>query len=189
MRVIAGLHKGRKLKAVSGKTTRPTTDKVKEAVFQVIGPFFTGGNVLDLFAGSGALGIEALSRGMDFSVFIDQQSKAIHTIYNNLKSLGITDQAEVYRNDAFRALLALSKRELQFDLILLDPPYKRQDFEKLLYEIKKLEMLKKNGFILCEHDISEKLPESIDNCSILKQSNYGDAIGVTIYQETRNRKD
>src|SRR5699024_868911 len=132
MRVVAGLHKGRKLKAVSGSTTRPKADKVKEAVFQVMGPFFSGGKVLDLFAGSGALGIEALSRGMESAFFIDKQSKAIHTIHDNLKSLSIADQAEVYRNDAFRALQLLSKRQLQFDLILLDPPYGHVDLIKLL---------------------------------------------------------
>jgi 16S rRNA (guanine966-N2)-methyltransferase len=184
MRVIAGIHKGRKLKAVSGKSTRPTADKVKEAVFQVIGPFFNGGKVLDLFAGSGSLGIEALSRGMDFAVFIDQQAKAIHTIYDNLKSLSIADQAEVYRNDAFRALQALSKRKIEFDLILLDPPYKKVALEKLLYEIKKHELLGENGVVVCEHDISLDLPQQIGNCRILKHSNYGDATSVTIYQKT-----
>jgi len=183
MRVIAGIYKGRKLKAVSGKATRPTTDKVKEAVFQVIGPFFNNGRVLDLFAGSGALGIEALSRGMDSGVFIDQQSKAIHTIYENLKTLGINEQAQVYRNDAFRALHVLKKRELQFDLIILDPPYRKVNFEKLLFEIRNLGLLRKNGFIVCEHDISIILPDKVDNCRILKKSNYGDTICVTIYQD------
>ncbi|MFA1818680.1 16S rRNA (guanine(966)-N(2))-methyltransferase RsmD [Virgibacillus oceani] len=188
MRVVAGIHKGRKLKAVSGKATRPTTDKVKEAVFQVIGPFFNSGRVLDLFAGSGALGIEALSRGMDSAVFIDKQSKAVNTIYDNLKTLNITESSEVYRNEAFRALHTLAKRELQFDLILLDPPYRMVDFENLLYEIKNLGLLRENGLIFCEHDISEKLPPQLDNYSILKQSNYGDTISVTIYQEGK-RKD
>lgn len=184
MRVVAGLHKGRKLKAVSGSTTRPTADKVKEAVFQVMGPFFSGGKVLDLFAGSGALGIEALSRGMESAFFIDKQLKAIHTIHDNLKSLSIADQAEVYRNDAFRALQLLSKRQLQFDLILLDPPYGHVDLIKLLNEISRHLLLKENGFIFCEHDYSVKLPQSINSYQILKQSNYGDTIGVTIYQET-----
>ncbi|GAB3799909.1 16S rRNA (guanine(966)-N(2))-methyltransferase RsmD [Virgibacillus kimchii] len=183
MRVVAGIHKGRKLKAVSGMATRPTGDKVKEAVFQVMGPFFHGGKVLDLFAGSGALGIEALSRGMDFAVFIDKQSKAVHTIHDNVKTLSLTDQTEVYRNDAFRAIQLLSKRELQFDLILLDPPYGKVDMIKLLQEISRCALLKKNGFIYCEHDISLTLPQQINNYSILKQSNYGDTIGVTIYQE------
>jgi 16S rRNA (guanine966-N2)-methyltransferase len=183
MRVIAGIYKGRKLKAVSGKATRPTTDKVKEAVFQVIGPFFNSGKVLDLFAGSGALGIEALSRGMDSGIFIDQHSKAIHTIYDNLKTLGIKEQAQVYRNDAFRALQVLEKRDLQFDLIILDPPYRKVNFRKLLFEIQNLGLLRKNGFIVCEHDISVLLPDKVDNYSILKKSNYGDTICVTIYQD------
>src|SRR5690625_6876170 len=89
MRVIAGSHKGRKLKSVPGKQTRPTSDKVKETVFHTIGPFFTGGKCLDLFAGSGSLGIEALSRGMEQAIFIDQYPKAVQTIKRNLQLLNI----------------------------------------------------------------------------------------------------
>lgn len=188
MRVIAGIHKGRQLKAVSGKATRPTADKVKEAVFQMIGPYFNGGRALDLFAGSGALAIEALSRGMHYAVLIDQQEKAIHTIYDNLKTLSLTDQTEVYRNDAFRALQALSKRAFTFDLILLDPPYKRVDYEKLLYEISKHQLLTENGFIVCEHESTEKLPEKLDNFCIYKHSKYGGVTRVTIYESTKEQK-
>jgi 16S rRNA (guanine966-N2)-methyltransferase len=182
MRIVAGVHKGRRLKAVPGNATRPTGDKVKEAVFQVIGPFFDGGHVLDLFAGSGALGMEALSRGMNFAVFIDKHPKAIHTIHDNLKLLRLTQQAEVYRNDAFRALQLLSGREYKFDLILLDPPYGKVDMIKLLGEISSSALLRENGFIFCEHDVSLELPRHVNNYTILKQSKYGDTIGVTIYQ-------
>ena len=101
MRVIAGEHNGRQLPPVPNRLTRPTTDKVKEALFQIIGPFFEGGQALDLFAGSGGLGIEALSRGLDHCVFVDKHPKAIQTIYENLKSLNIEEQAEVFRTDAF----------------------------------------------------------------------------------------
>src|SRR5690625_2707594 len=89
MRVIAGSLKGRKFKAVPGKQTRPTADKVKESIFQIIGPFFDGGTCLDLFAGSGSLGIEAMSRGMEQVVFIDKQPKAIHIINENRKTMRI----------------------------------------------------------------------------------------------------
>ncbi|PAV29894.1 16S rRNA (guanine(966)-N(2))-methyltransferase RsmD [Virgibacillus profundi] len=182
MRVIAGELKGRQLKAVPGKTTRPTTDKVKEAVFQVIGPFFQGGAVMDLFAGSGSLGIEAISRGMDFCVFVDKHPKAIHTIHENVKGMEIEQQTEVFRADAFRAIHAAAKRELQFDLILLDPPYKKVDYEKFLNEIVKLQLMKQDGIIYCEHDMSEKLPLKHDDFLLLKQENYGGTVGVTIYQ-------
>ncbi len=182
MRVIAGDHKGRQLKAVPGKTTRPTTDKVKEAVFQVIGPFFTGGAVLDLFAGSGSLGIEALSRGMERAVFVDKHPKAIHTIHENLRTLNITGQAEVFRADAYRAVQAAAKRELAFSLILLDPPYKQGGYEKLLKVIIEQELLHPDGMIYCEHDTAEVLPETVGSLAVWKQENYGGTTAMTIYR-------
>lgn len=103
MRVISGTAKGRPLKAVPGTGTRPTTDKVKEAVFSMIGPYFDGGVVLDLFAGSGGLGIESLSRGSDKAVFIDLEPKSIEMIRANLKATGLDSKAEVFRNEAGRA--------------------------------------------------------------------------------------
>lgn len=182
MRVIAGELKGRQLKAVPGKTTRPTSDKVKEAIFQVMGPFFEGGACLDLFAGSGSLGIEALSRGMNHAVFIDKHQAAIHTIYENLKSMKVEEKAEVFRADALRAIKKTAKRDLQFDLILLDPPYKKVNYELFLNEIVQLQLLKKNGIIYCEHDMSEQLPVDNDHFNMMKQENYGGTVGITIYK-------
>ncbi len=126
MRVVSGKCKGHPLKAVPGNTTRPTTDKVKESIFNMIGPYFDGGVALDLFGGSGGLGIEAISRGIDKAIFVDRDNKAIKVIHQNLESCRIQEQAEVYRNDAERAIKALIKREISFDLILIDPPYKDQ---------------------------------------------------------------
>ncbi|MBJ3791977.1 16S rRNA (guanine(966)-N(2))-methyltransferase RsmD, partial [Bacillus sp. OA1] len=114
MRVVSGKCKGHPLKAVPGNTTRPTTDKVKESIFNMIGPYFDGGIALDLFGGSGGLGIEALSRGIDKVIFVDRDSKAIKVIHQNLESCRVQEQAEVYRNDAERAVKALIKREIAF---------------------------------------------------------------------------
>lgn len=116
MRVVSGKCKGHPLKAVPGNTTRPTTDKVKESIFNMIGPYFDGGTALDLFGGSGGLGIEAISRGIEKAIFVDRDSKAIKVIHQNLESCRIHEQAEVYRNDAERAVKALIKREMSFDL-------------------------------------------------------------------------
>ena len=112
MRIISGDKKGLPLKAVPGKDTRPTTDKVKESIFNMIGPYFEGGKGLDLFAGSGGLGIEALSRGFNEMIFVDRDMKAIQTVKENLRSAGLGEQAEVYRNEADRALKAIVKRDL-----------------------------------------------------------------------------
>lgn len=182
MRVIAGDLKGKNLKAVPGTATRPTTDKVKEAVFQVVGPFFDGGKVLDLFAGSGSLGIEALSRGMDSAIFVDKQGKAVHTIKENLKTVKMEDSSEIFRTDAHRALKAAEKRDLAFDLILLDPPYMKINYEELFEEIFERKLIKPNGIIYCEHDPSERLPEETEKISVIKHEKYSNTIAITIYR-------
>ncbi|RDW18450.1 16S rRNA (guanine(966)-N(2))-methyltransferase RsmD [Oceanobacillus arenosus] len=182
MRVIAGEFKGRQLKAVPGTATRPTTDKVKEAVFQMMGPFFDGGVVLDLFAGSGSLGIEAISRGMDSGVFVDKSPKAIHTISENIKMVKIEDKIELFRIDAVRALKAIAKRALQFDLILLDPPYKKVEYDKVLTQIVESNLIKENGIIYCEHDGEDVLAESYGPLTLIRHENYGGTIGISIYR-------
>src|SRR5699024_1467660 len=104
MRVIAGAYKGRALKSVPGTNERPPSDKIKESAFHLLGPFVEGGNCLDLFAGSGALGIEAMSRGMEKVVFVERSASAIRVIRKNVAKLEMEEKCEIYRNDAFRAL-------------------------------------------------------------------------------------
>lgn len=181
MRVVSGACKGRALKAVPGTGTRPTTDKVKESIFNMIGPYFEGGQVLDLFAGSGGLGIEALSRGMETGIFVDREFSAIQTIKMNLATCQFTEQAEVYRNDAARALKALIKRELQFDLILLDPPYKKQKLVELLETICLHKILRENGCIVCEHGHDVVLPDQVGTLFVKRREIYG-IIAITIYE-------
>lgn len=180
MRVIAGTLKGRPLKAVPGSGTRPTTDKVKESIFNMLGPFFEGGIGLDLFAGSGGLGIEALSRGLDKVIFVDKDSKALQTIKANLKECGLMDHSEVYRNDAGRALKAIVKREITFDYIFLDPPYKQKKLEELLAYIDENNLLNENGYVMCEYS-SESTPVNvIGRLHKVKEETYG-IIGISIY--------
>lgn len=189
MRVVSGKCKGRILKAVPGSTTRPTTDKVKEAIFNIIGPYFTGGVGLDLFAGSGGLGIEALSRGVDKVIFVDRDGKAIQTIHDNLKTCGFEESAEVYRNDASRALKAIQKRDLAFDYIFLDPPYKKQQLLTLLDSLEKGNMIVNRGIIVCEHSNEVRLPDSVGKFNVQKREQYG-IIHITIYIfENENRGD
>lgn len=188
MRVIAGEHKGRQLKAVPGKSTRPTTDKVKEAVFQIMGPFFEGGNCLDLFAGSGSLGIEALSRGVEHVTFVDQHPKAIQTIKENINTLKLADKVDVFRADSFRALKALSKRDLKFDLILLDPPYSKVDYIKLIDDINKFNLVENYGLIYCEYESTGSLPENIEGFTRIKNITYGKTSGISIYRKGTNHE-
>lgn len=180
MRVVSGSFKGKALKAVPGNSTRPTTDKVKEAMFNMIGPYFDGGIGLDLFAGSGGLGIEALSRGLDKMIFVDRDGKAIHTIRDNIHSCGLDDRVEVYRNDAERAIKALTKRGLLLDYIFLDPPYKKQQLEKLLEFFDEQNLVNKEGVIVCEHGSEFVLPEVVGRFVKTKYEKYG-IIAVSIY--------
>jgi 16S rRNA (guanine966-N2)-methyltransferase len=125
MRVVAGAFKGRRLQAPAGRRTRPTADRVREAVFSILGAV-DGLRVLDLFAGSGALGIEALSRGAERAVFVDRDLRAVAAVRSNLARLGA--QAPVYRRDALAFLVdAATRAEQRFDLVFLDPPYSSAD--------------------------------------------------------------
>lgn len=181
MRVVAGKAKGLPLKAVPGNTTRPTTDKVKESVFNMIGPFFDGGNGLDLFAGSGGLGIEALSRGIDEVVFIDKDSKAIETIKANLEKTRLTDQAQVYRNDAKRAIKVLKKNDFKARLLFLDPPYNIEEAYGLMDFAAETGILTEDAVVVCEHDKGVALSERTKYFERFKNEKYGD-IAISIYR-------
>ncbi len=181
MRVISGLCKGRPLKAVPGVGTRPTTDKVKESIFNIIGPFFEGGQGLDLYAGSGGLGVEALSRGIDQMIFVDQSYKAIEVVQQNLKSCHFEEKAEVYRNEAKRALKAVAKREMKFSVIFLDPPYAKQRLKDELIFISENDLLSNQGVIVVEHDASVKLNQMIGSLTCYRQEKYGDT-AISIYK-------
>lgn len=181
MRVVSGTAKGRPLKAVPGTGTRPTTDKVKEAVFSMIGPYFDGGQALDLFAGTGGLGIEALSRGMDGAVFVDREKASIDVVQHNLAAAGFADRAEVYRTDALRALKALSKRERRFDLVFLDPPYRMTNMEEILGLLNDYRLVQEEATVLVEHDASHRYEESVGPFRQIRHAVYGDT-AVTIYR-------
>lgn len=181
MRVVSGKFKGKALKAVPGNSTRPTTDKVKEAMFNIIGPYFDDGVCLDLFAGSGGLGLEALSRGMEYAIFVDKDGKAIGTIRANIEQCSAEEHCEVYRNDALRAVKALKKREMIFDCIFLDPPYKKQQLVLLLETIDDFHLLKEDGIIVCEHSFDVALPNEIGRLSRVRNETYG-IITISIYK-------
>lgn len=156
----------------------------------MIGPYFDGGVALDLFGGSGGLGIEAISRGIDKAIFVDRDNKAIKVIHQNLESCRIQEQAEVYRNDAERAIKALIKREISFDLILIDPPYKDQKIVSLISVMDQHGLLHNDGLIMAEHGNDVVLPEAIGRLVKVRAENYGiTAISIYKYEgEGRNDK-
>ena len=181
MRVVSGTLKGRAIKAVKGSNTRPTTDKIKESIFNIIGPYFDGGAVLDLYGGSGNLAIESLSRGMDKAVLVDRETAAIQTIRHNISQLGLTDQAEIYRNDAFKALKALAKREFSFDLVFLDPPYHGQRINDILEFINEHQLLNPNGIIMAECLKEDLLFEQVGTIEQVRREIYG-ITAISIYK-------
>lgn len=188
MRVISGEQKGLYLKAVPGQSTRPTTDKVKESIFNMIGPYFVGGNVLDLYGGSGSLAIEALSRGMNEAVIVDRDKKAIETIHANLKACKLTEKAKVFRNEAVRALKALKKKETQFHLIFLDPPYLKQRLADELAFLEENNLVVQNGTVVVEHSFEVKLQDTYGALEKLREERYGDTV-ISIFQKRENVKE
>ncbi|MCD8027711.1 MAG: 16S rRNA (guanine(966)-N(2))-methyltransferase RsmD [Erysipelotrichaceae bacterium] len=176
MRVIAGKYRSRRLKTVDSYSTRPTTDKNKENLFNMIGPYFQGGICLDLFAGSGGLGIEALSRGMDELYCVDKQYKAFQVIRENFKSLNI-DHGHVYKMDYRKALEKFKDMGLVFDLVLLDPPYSMKTNQSIIDYLADNHMLNNQCIIVIEDKIEEALTFNAP-FYLYKQQTYG----ITILQ-------
>ncbi|MFF2888024.1 16S rRNA (guanine(966)-N(2))-methyltransferase RsmD [Paenibacillus sp. NPDC057967] len=181
VRIIAGAAKGRALKAVPGMNTRPTTDKVKEAIFSMIGPYFDGGIALDLFAGTGGLGLEAWSRGAEKVIFVDKDKISVDIIRHNVRTAGAESDAEIYRNDADRALKALAKRDLSFTLVFLDPPYRMTEMNEVMGELAEKGMLEPDATIVVEHDATIAYPDDVPGFEQTRTAKYGD-IAVTIYR-------
>ena len=155
MRVITGTARGRRLKELQGMETRPTTDKVKESLFSIIQFDIEGRRVLDLFAGTGQLGIEALSRGAAEAVFVDRRPDAVRLVQENLALCGFTDRARVKSGD----VLAYLKSGEKFDLIFLDPPYQSDLLDRALETIARFDILREHGIIVCESAAERTIPQ------------------------------
>ncbi|MDY0139618.1 MAG: 16S rRNA (guanine(966)-N(2))-methyltransferase RsmD [Candidatus Izemoplasmatales bacterium] len=181
LRVISGKFKSRKLKEVKTDSTRPTTDKNKEMLFNVIGQYFDGDFVVDLFSGSGALGIEALSRGAGYVEFVDNNFSAIKVIKENLGSFNLLskDETKVYKSDV---LSYLQNTAFHFDIILADPPYKYEFYEDILNIIASRQLLNDDGIIVLESDKDRVLPEKISNL-VKKKEKVTGITKFTIYEK------
>lgn len=170
MRVIAGIYKGRKLRSPENHDIRPTSDKTKEAMFSMLTGRTEGARVLDLFAGSGALGIEALSRGAKACVFVDSSRAAVRLIKENLAGCGIGEEATVRTGDYRRVLETL---EGTFDIIFMDPPYDKGLAEEAFRLIDEGELLAPDGILIAEHGKNEDYPEEIHGLFREKERRYG----------------
>lgn len=181
MRVISGEYRGRKLKSLTGDNTRPTSDKVKESIYNMIGPYFEDGMVLDLFAGSGGLAIEAISRGMTLAVCVDRNYQAMKVIQENIMITKNPQKFETLKMDANQAIKRLSLEKRSFDLIFLDPPYARQEIIDQIEKMIEGQLLNERATIVCETDKSVELPETILNLTQIRRQVYGTS-AVTIYR-------
>lgn len=177
MRIVSGEFGGRPLKTLQGKTTRPTSDKVRGAMFNMIGPYFDGGRVLDLFAGSGALSIEAISRGMSEAVLVERDRGAQAIIQENIKMTKAEKQFKLLKMDANKALSQLHQ---PFDLIFLDPPYAKEEIVATIETLDERELFSEDVMVVCETDKAVQLPEEVASLGIWKEKIYGIS-KVTVY--------
>jgi len=176
MRVITGTARGRRLKTPEGMDIRPTTDNVKESVFNILQFDIEGRRVLDLFAGTGQLGIECLSRGAKEAVFIDQSRDAVKIVKENLKACGFS--APVLQQDAISYLNACGK----FDLIFVDPPYDAGLYKTVLEKINSIDILSEGGIILCESRRETDMPEMQAPYYLRKEYRYG-KVKLSLYSK------
>ena len=179
MRVIAGKAKGTALKTPDGMSTRPTADRVKEALFSIIQFDLPEASVLDLFGGTGQLGIEALSRGAKRAVFVDEGDMACKLIKENLKHVKMENQASVIRGDY---LTYLRNCREKFNIILLDPPYAEVFLETALNKISEIDILQSGGIIVTERPLGKNLPAEMEGFIRSKDYKYGKIL-LTLYKK------
>ena len=169
MRVISGSARGKHLSSLAGQETRPTTDRVKESMFNLLMPYVYASAVLDLFAGSGALGIEALSRGAEGCTFVEKNPEAVRIIRKNLADARLGDKASVREEDA---LTFLGRTQEKYHLILMDPPYAGGFYEPALWKIAERHLLAPGGIIAIERQAGEEIPMP-PSFEVLKDRKYG----------------
>jgi len=181
MRIITGLARGKKLAAPSGLKTRPTTDRVKESIFNIVQFDIEGRAVLDLFCGSGQLGLEAVSRGARTCVLVDNDRAAMAAVERNIQSCGFEQQCMARLSDA--SSFVARQNAQSFGLIFLDPPYGGGVLQRALLEIFRFDILQEGGIIVCESVRAEALPEGDSPYRVLKTYEYGNSKVTTYTRE------
>jgi len=180
MRIGGGELRGRKLVAPKGLETRPTSARLKKSLFDVVGSELEGARVLDLYAGAGALGIEALSRGAVSAVFVDRVRRAGDAIARNVRELGIEDRADVWVMDALRALSKLSSSAATFEVVFADPPYASSDLSDVLTACGSA-IVEPDGLVVVEHHHKRQLDESYGSLSRVRTLKSGESC-FTLYR-------
>jgi 16S rRNA (guanine966-N2)-methyltransferase len=173
-RIIGGQGKGRRLQAPKGSATRPTASRVRQTLFDVLAPRVPGSRFLDLFAGGGGVGLEALSRGALRVVFVEKSPEAVAVLKRNLALLGLPAEAEVHRQDALVALQALADAGRRFDLVYVDPPYEGDLYQAVLEQVSRSGLLDPEGRLVAEHFHKRPLPERIGGLVRTRSVRVGD---------------
>ena len=181
LRVISGKARGLKLDSPKNQDVRPTTDRVKESLFNIINPYIRESNILDLFAGTGSLGIECLSRGAKNCVFVDKSKDSINIIKSNVKKARVENESTILNIDFKDAVKRLSSQNQKFDVIFMDPPYYENMFIECLKIIDELNLLYEDGIIIVEHDTKDLFDESIGNLVKSRDKKYGNTT-LTFYK-------
>lgn len=172
MRIISGTCRGRKLASLEGRDIRPTSDRIKESVFNILGQRIKNALVLDLFAGTGALGLEALSRGAARAVFVDKSAASCRIIQQNIDHCRFFQQSCVIRQDIFFGQLPASVTSCSFDLVFMDPPYHKNHVKTLLEKHRISSLLSDDGIVVAEHGAKETLPDTLNGLDIFRQKKY-----------------
>ena len=183
LRIIGGHLKRRKLETLAGIDTRPTTDRLRESIFNIMAPFVRDANVLDLYAGSGAMGIEALSRGANYCTFIEKSKRAIKIIKKNIETCGLKNLTKVVVWDISKNLNCMEPIQQKFNLVFMDPPYNQGLICPALFHLEQSHKLESHTSIVIEHSSSEKIPDDISGFKIIDQRNYGKTV-VSILHST-----
>ncbi|MDD2482349.1 MAG: 16S rRNA (guanine(966)-N(2))-methyltransferase RsmD [Lutispora sp.] len=180
MRIIAGELKGRKLERIDTELIRPTSDRVREALFSILGDMVIDSRFLDLFAGSGSVGIEAFSRGAKEVVFVDAGNDSIKVLNSNLQKTNLIEETEIIQADYAATVEKLAYQGRKFDIIFIDPPYKFGIALDAVRKIQEKNLLSKNGVIIVEHGSKDLIPEKIGIFEIFKEKKYGN-IRLSLY--------
>ncbi len=183
MRIVAGTARGRALAGPksTSKHIRPTADRVRETLFNVLGQWLEGESVLDLYAGTGALGLESVSRGAARAVLVDQDREALSLCRKNVEALGFSGQVEILGQPVGRAMEALGRRGERFGLVFADPPYAARVVEEVLEGVARHGLLASGGTVVVEHDRREAAPQSHAGFSQVDQRRFGDTL-VTLFR-------
>jgi len=176
MRVVGGTYRSRALRSLRGRALRPTSDRLRETLFDILGPTIEGSVFVDIYAGTGAVGIEALSRGARQTIFIERHAAAVRLIRGNLRALGITSEAEILAMDALRALELLAASRLHAQSFFLDPPYAETgEYERALDFLDRSSMLTPGGRVIVEHEKRRVLPDYLESLERIRVAEQGDA--------------